>query len=865
MELFFSDLSYQATSANVEDAFARILHSPRYLPQSYQPWNFSVRLFPPLKNRPGQNHRGCGTVTVPYSQLGEKLLREFGIFPSLEIARRKIKLKQSTGDLRPADIEKLRRDPYVPPHVLQRREATKESFQKNTVGILTLQFGWETRSGSLSVEWEKHFQEACHMAFSDTRRELRIRIFDQQDIVRSVAIPWSQISWSATSPKDRAIFLSLLSPPTFDIEDSSQNRLRALLGLRPTTDKRQRLLALYPEDPDLIRVLPYATLAIRLICRDSSELKVFKELCKIARLPEPKDFAYRAEPLGLFSAAKLDQYRDWTCKLDWSVAFQLEALLRGRFVDAKELLSIRGMIDTMVLHKGASYTASFLRSVITAAQLWNLGTFQEEFRKGVQLLAQDFTWSSESRTWDPKDGAFQCYHVSISPTSMKLEGPLPERSNRVMRTYSDNIDSFIRVGFVEENDLGYRHDPEINGPAFVKNWVSPMLRGGITIAGRPFKFLAYSQSALKSHTVWFVSDFTDTNGDEITAATIIERLGTFEGLDYDRQLIYCPARYGARISQAFTTTDSTVTVPVEEIIIDKDISNEQYCFTDGVGSISKSLARKIWKALQKRGSRSARRAVTYPRAFQIRLVGAKGMLSVDHRLPRGDTVVLRQSMIKFEAPHSTDIEIAQAFVRPSKYYLNRPLIMLLEGLGIPYDVFQTLQDAAVQDVSEAAGSLEKAAKTIDQFGLATSYRLSSTLQHLAKLGLTPSDLGDFYDQMLTFAVHHILRDLKHHARIPVHEGYTLVGVADIHRYLREGEVFACVTIPETDSIRYLEGPVLVSRSPVIHPGDVQVVRAIGRPPIGSPFAEESLVNTLVFSVNGKPPRRDSPITCSLLL
>jgi RNA-dependent RNA polymerase len=864
MELFFSDLSFQATSADVEDAFARILHSSRYLPQSRQPWNFSVRLFPPQKNRPGQNHRGCGTVTVPYPQLGEKLLREFGTRPSLVIARRKIKLKLSTGDPRPADLERIRRDPYVPPEVLQRREATKESFQKNTVGILTLQLGWETRSGSLSVEWEKHFQEACHLAFSDTRRELRIRVFDQQDIVRSVAIPWSQISWSATSYRDKAIFLSLSSPPTFDVEDSSQNQLRALLGLRTITDKRRRLLVLYPEDPDLIRVLPYATLAIRLICRSSSELKVFKDLCKIARLPEPKDFAHRAEPLGLFSAAKLDQYRHWICKLDWSVAFQLEALLQGRFVDAKELLSIRSMIDNMALHKGSSYTASFLRSVITEAELWNLGDSQEEFRESVQLLAQDFSWSPEARTWDPMDGAFQCYHVSISPTSMKLEGPLPERSNRVMRTYADNIDSFIRVNFVEENDLRYQHDREIDGPAFVKEWVSPILQGGITIAGRRFNFLAYSQSALKTHAVWFVSDFTDTNGDEITAATIIERLGTFEGLDYDQQLIYCPARYGARISQAFTSTDSTVTVPVEEIFIDKDITKGKYCFTDGVGSISKSLARKIWKALQKRGSRSARRAVTYPRAFQIRFVGAKGMLSVDHRLT-GDTVVLRQSMIKFEAPHSTDIEIAQAFVRPSKYYLNRPLIMLLEGLGIQHDVFQTLQDAAVQEVNEAAGSLEKAAKTIDQFGLATSYRLSSTLQHLAKLGLTPSDLGDFYDQMLTCAVHHILRDLKHHARIPVHEGYTLVGVADIHHYLQEGEVFACVTIPETNSIHYLEGPVLVSRSPVIHPGDVQVVRAIGQPPIGSPFAEESLVNTLVFAVNGKAPRRDSPITRSLLL
>ncbi|KAI9462500.1 RdRP-domain-containing protein [Lactarius psammicola] len=780
--------------------------------------------FPPLRNQPGRNHRGCGTVTVPHEQLGQALLRDFETLSSLSVAGRRIKLLPSKGRPSPTDIERVRRDPYVPPHVLQLREATKESFQKNTVGIHTLQLGWETRSGVLSVEWEKQYQEACHLAFSETRRELRIRLFDQQDIVRSVAVPWSQISWSATDHRDKAIFLSLSSPPTFDIEDSSQSRLRSLLGLRPTTpEKRRRLLVLYPEDPNLIRVLPFATLAIRLI----------------ARLPAPKDFAHRAEPLELFSETRLEQYHRWVSKLGWSVAFQLEALLRGRYADAKELLSIRNIVDKMALHKGASYTASFLRSVIDAA------------KAGVQLLANDFSWSPELHPWGPKDGAFHCYLVSVSPTSMKLEGPLPERSNRVMRTYADNIDSFIRVSFVEENDLRYQHDREINGPAFVNDWVSPILRGGITIAGRSFNFLAYSQSALKSHTVWFVSDFIDTKGDKITAATIIERLGKFDDLEYDTQLIYCPARYGARISQAFTTTDSSISVPAEEMIVTRDITRGPYCFTDGVGSISKSLARKIWKALQKRGSRSTRRAITYPRAFQVRVVGAKGMLSVDHRLP-GDVVVLRRSMIKFEAPHSTDVEIARAFVRPSKYYLNRPLIMLLEGLGIPYDVFKKLQDAAVRDVEEAATSLKNAANTLDLFGLATSYRLPSTLLHLEKLGLSPDDLGDFYDQMLAFSIHHILRDLKHHARIPVRDGYTLVGVADIHCYLQEGEVFACVSDQETDSIRYLEGPVLISRSPVIHPGDVQVVRAIGRPPPGSPFAKESLMNTVVFSVNGKP-------------
>ena len=850
MELFFHDLSYQATLADLERTFATILHSPRYLPQSRQPWNFSVHLFPPLKNQPGRNHRGCGTVLVPHEQLGQALLRDPQTL-SLSVAGRKIKLLPSKGKPSPVDIERIRRDPYVPPHVLQLREATKESFQKNTVGIHTLQLGWETRSGVLSVEWEKRFPEACHLAFSETRRELRIRLFDQQDIVRSVAVPWSQISWSATGHRDKTIFLSLLSPPTFDIEDSSQSRLRSLLGLRPNSfEKRRRLLVLYPEDPNLIRVLPYATLAIRLVCRDTSDLKVFKDLCKIARLPAPKDFVHRAEPLELFSETRLEHYRRWVSKLDWPVAFQLEALLRGRYADAKELLSIRSIVDNMALRKGASYTARFLRSVIDAAKFGNLVNYQEEFKAGVQLLANDFSWSPELHPWKPKDGAFHCYHVSISPTSMKLEGPLPERSNRVMRTYADNIDSFIRVSFVEENDLRYQHDREINGPAFVTDWVSPILRGDITIAGRSFNFLAYSQSALKTHTVWFVSDFIDTKGDKITAATIIERLGKFDDLEYDRQLIYCPARYGARISQAFTTTDSSISVPAEEILVVNDITKGQYCFTDGVGTISKSLARKIWKALQKRGSRSTRRAITYPRAFQVRVVGAKGMLSVDYRL-LGDVVVLRRSMIKFEAPHSTDVEIARAFVRPSKYYLNRPLIMLLEGLGIRYDVFKKLQDAAVQDVNEAATSLKNAANTLDQFGLATSYRLPSTLLHLAKLGLSPSDLGDFYDQTLAFSIHHILRELKHHARIPVRDGYTLVGVADVHRYLQEGEVFACVSEQETDSIRYLEGPVLISRSPVIHPGDVQVVRAIGRPPADSPFAKESLVNTVVFSVNGK--------------
>lgn len=37
---------------------------------------------------------------------------------------------------------------------------------------------------------------------------------------------------------------------------------------------------------------------------------------------------------------------------------------------------------------------------------------------------------------------------------------------------------------------------------------------------------------------------------------------------------------------------------------------------------------------------------------------------------------------------------------------------------------------------------------------------------------------------------------------------------------------------------------------MIHPGDVQIVRAIGHPPPGSPFENKPLLNAVVFSIKG---------------
>jgi RNA-dependent RNA polymerase len=185
------------------------------------------------------------------------------------------------------------------------------------------------------------------------------------------------------------------------------------------------------------------------------------------------------------------------------------------------------------------------------------------------------------------------------------------------------------------------------------------------------------------------------------------------------------------------------------------------------------------------------------------------MVSVDYR-QSGRELVLRPSMIKFQAPTWSEIEIARAFDRPSPFYLNRPLIMVLEGLGVPYQTFKGYQDEAVSEAEHSREDFERAGRLLESYGLGASFRLPSVLYHLHKLGV-PMQKDPFYKHLLDFAINHVLRDLKHHARIPIQTGYTLVGVADVHGWLQPDEVFACVVDRETKKLEYLEGDMIITR------------------------------------------------------
>ena len=856
---------------------ATILHNPPFQRISEPRCNFEVQFLPRRRRGAWQSAR----LILPNAKLGQLLLELYGSPSSrrsLILGSTRVRFQRSRDTAPPGVVEWLRRTPYQDPFALayelgpteDDEWGSEEEEEDADVNVCTVQFGWWCRDHAFSPEWET---PVCGtLAYDAERRELRFSGYithtqvEDNTLTRGITIRPGQVAWVALAPPPAppAILFSLHYPPSFE----SISSVGTFPDESPAREREQAF------DDSHQPLAPYTSLTFRLVCCHDSDLHVFRDFAQQAHI-RIASFSYDMEYRGLFSEAQRTLYSKWVKTLPWLVAFRVEALLRAWLVDMKELLSLHADIARCVKDHQAEYTAALLYELTTRLKTLHwYGEDELDRGDGVSrcMTPQDldtvprlfarveeqFVFKPIHTTVPSNDATapFHCLRLTVTPTTMSLHGPVPERSNRVMRRYYHNQHCFMRVTFQDENSLQYRFDRDVDGSYLISSRVTNLLCKGIMVAGRRFQFLAYSQSALKEHSVWFVAPFKhrNSNGDieDVDASTVIASLGNFRNLPFDPWLMYCPARYAARIAQAFTATDASITIDVGQIIVGHDIkdSTGKYTFTDGVGTISPLLAQEFWRVLQGR-CRQGRREKNYPRAFQIRLQGSKGMLSVDYTLP-DRAIMLRPSMIKFEDPKSQTIDIVRAFNKPGKFYLNRPFIMLLDCLGVPYEIFRDLQDAAVRNVQESVNSLQTSARLLDAHGLGTSFRLSATMHALHKLGLPSLHEDTFWRQMMAFAMNHVLRELKYKARIPVvgPDSWALVGVADVHRVLQEGEVFVCVDSPEY-GVQYLEGRIMVSRSPYIHPGDIQIVTAIGRPPTDSPFAKESLRNTIVFSVLGE--------------
>ncbi|KAI8977017.1 RNA dependent RNA polymerase-domain-containing protein [Mycotypha africana] len=423
--------------------------------------------------------------------------------------------------------------------------------------------------------------------------------------------------------------------------------------------------------------------------------------------------------------------------------------------------------------------------------------------------------------------------VIITPSHIYYQPPTLETTNRVIRHYKDQCDSFIRIQFVDEgfNRVGASG---ANGDTVSKNAIYnriyDVLKRGVQIGKRRFEFLAFSSSQLREQGCWF---FAPTR--ELTPNDIRNWMGVFS---HEKVV----AKHAVRMGQCFSSTRPIYTLTTDQIEYIDDIVRGQYTFSDGVGKISPSLAQQVALKMELK---------TVPSAFQFRLGGAKGVLTVSKELENKKVQIqLRPSQIKFESEHTT-LEV----IRPSTYihsYLNRQAITLLACLGVPDDVFMTLMHEMIQDVNRLFQKSEEAIRVllgnVDQAGTAVS--LVSILQAGFLEHRDP-----FIRNMLNLFRIMVLKDLKKKAKIIVPQGAYLLGVMDETGTLEEGEVFVqiCDTTSNGTNKRIITGDAVVYRNPCFHPGDIRTVKAVDKKEL------HHLFDVIVFPQKGF---RDIPSMCS---
>ncbi|KAF8151715.1 RNA dependent RNA polymerase-domain-containing protein [Crassisporium funariophilum] len=900
MNLGIKYLPYEVNEWTVTRKIAEVLHSEDFAPKTERPINFRVELGSDQAS--GVRNDGTGTLTVPTEKIAHKFLDYVNNDP-IKIEKKKIKFFKR-GQPSPWLAATLQKTPYVNP---DKEEERQEKLAKldSTLRVAIVQFGvfhrpkYPTRSEEalsprdFSIEWERDYvKDSCAWITVDYDHKLiRMTLGDEltEKDGYDVCINFSSLKVIGAGYDfgEPYICFDTLTPPTMEKIDFH----RPMTGEKKTDYRnfKQRVTSIH--DGHEV-VAPYAAQIRVVLFRDPTIdlLQNFIDMCgtagltsetRIIRLNGPSQIV--AIKQGFFSRKRLHNIQQAIKGFDWPVAFQLELLLRNALLhtgDLEQLLPhVSRLCKSRANHAGTDFVSSLLRQYSELLRRRDGELFQTHSTKSssgkktegslqrrspiecFELLLKEFEFSPADSDWEE---ASPCRHVMFTPTRMLLEGPYDTQSNRVIRDYKGYEDHFVRVEFRDEDCMHYRWDKEVDGASFIQQRVGSILKGGFTLAGRQFEFLAYSSSALGEHAVWFMNPFkfrdpSDRIEKLFTSELIRKKLGKFEG----DQLMHQPSKYAARLAQAFTATRPSIQIrrseweeiPDLEPVAYDDSGHQKKLspFTDGVGTISKALGDKIWARLTK-NRRDTENAVQ-PSAYLIRFLGYKGVVGVDEQLdknPNGIQMRLRPSMGKFKTDHREyePIEIAESFEHPISFYLNRPLVMLLEDVGVRIESFVALQDVAVADAKTIDESIAQFTDLMRTHNLGSTYRLSHILKRLKeKYNMELRSTGQseiamdnpFLRQVRQVAMTDILRSIKHDARLYVPESHLLVGIADegpayeaagyknVYT-LGETEIYACIQKPGDPEPTWLEGNASISRSPVVHPGDVQRVRVIGKPP-----------------------------------
>ncbi|KAG2139006.1 RdRP-domain-containing protein [Suillus clintonianus] len=855
MEISLRNIALAVTTDDLTIAFAEILHKPPF--QTNPLLNFEIHL-----SDESQPNGQQGTLALPTEDAGVTLLRAHGD-AGIVIKGRPILLSRSTQVIHEARIQRLNNVPWCDP--IQLRKEQERLFRRHgSFQLLRYSFGRFLRDGSFSsrVSPPGTASIICDLERRQLRFTFRPQLnqYDDDDY-----IDWEEIAGYPTvtafyslqsiatlvGSRDEDTTVLLIradAPPVYSldseadgVEDTIPNRL---VGLGRDT------------------YMPPGCHNLMLTFSSQSDADMFVYACR-NRLHLRYSTQHRIRIHNHISNSVSDDIlHEFYSQIPYKLGFEVQKTASDSVLTGMDILSLKEAILSLQVEHGddapeifrsfaselAGRSASRTKRRKRRAQRQST---QENLPSLLRRVTQEFVRDHQKPrpllAPPPQSGVYLSYHLIRTPTRDILEGPIPDQSNSVLRRYGHS-ECFLRVSFQDENRSKLHREVDCSILDLLRVRYRSTLLNGCRVAGRQFQFLGYSMSGLKEHSVWFMTPFKGENGKLLNAQSIRDNLGDFSKLHKQ------PARLAARWSQAFSGTDPSITLLPEEVDFhcpDRH-SPSGGLMTDGCSSISVELARDIWRSLQ-RGKKRSAKLRHVPSAFQFRLGGAKGMVVQDPTI-QGKLVRFRPSQIKFDARENLTFDVQSTSAEPKLMFLNRPLISLMEFLGVDTQRIIELQDDDIHKAQSVRSSCTDASKVIQQHGMGASFHLPSLFSNLSsilqlEIGHTESDPSRWTSQLIESSLHcvetEILRELKYRAHIAVSGSYTLLGVSDEWDCLKEGEIYATVFDERTGFVQRITGNIAITRSPQIHPGDVQIVKAVHRPEL------DHLMNVVVFSCQGE--------------
>ncbi|XP_042910269.1 uncharacterized protein [Parasteatoda tepidariorum] len=587
-------------------------------------------------------------------------------------------------------------------------------------------------------------------------------------------------------------------------------------------------------------------IVVRLIQRCTSNTSFYFSCIQRVKLPP------RVKLLSEFDIFPFDQqfFQDvsdknfasdikFNCQYAWEVMF-------GRSLEVKDQVilkyithersvkdhweSIKKEIQETVKHKDALVNTLYHISDIITRQ--DVFVFEKAFRKLYEHYRRN------PSKIDLPDGMCLVRRLIMMPSRIICLQPMEHFDNRVIREFgSENI---LRVSIQDDDfsKLTFAVQYHTQKDKFMERFTRRLIEG-VRIGPRHYNVLAASNSQLREHGLYLFAK--DCNGN--TAENIRKWMGNFSHIEN-------VAKYVARLGQCFSTSEEAVQIKLmdEDVISIQDIKNDKYTFSDGVGMISTKLAKEIRKAFRDKDPLNILDEPIYnPSAYQIRFKGCKGMVTENPNL-EGRKLATRPSMEKFFCESSNMLEIVKISA-PRALFLNRPLISLLEQLGISANVFLKLQKKMVMDLTDSL-IYERKGRML----LANRTGLDFPYKKLLNSGICLTK-EPFFRRLLLSVYTVAIDQLRSKARIfiPPKFGRNMLGVIDETGTLNYGEVFVQYSEEignQTSPTHVLTETIVVTKNPCMHPGDVRKLEAVDVPEL------RHIKDCIVFPAHGPRPHPD---------